>query len=127
MNMAIPLVVVVWLIMVGCTAPNYLSVPPADPVGQDRRLAPSRPAQAIVRDQHLGELQVEFRFLEEELFRAEQKRLNACQQPEAAQPSSLAYHRCQFADQLYERRKDEVARAREQYLRAVSGSDGSSR
>ena len=127
MNMATALLVLICLSMVGCTAPTYLSVAPADPVDQDRRLAPSRPAQAVVRDQHLGLLQVEFRFLEEALFRAEQKRLNACQQPEAALPSSLAYQRCQFADQLYERLKDEVARAREQYLRAVSGSDGSSR
>ena len=127
MNMATPLLVVICLSMVGCTAPTYLSVAPADPVDQDRRLAPSRPAQAVVRDQHLGQLQVEFRFLEEALFRAEQKRLNVCQQPEAALPSSLAYHRCQFADRLYERLKDEVARAREQYLRAVSASGGSSR
>jgi hypothetical protein len=120
-------IIVVCLIMVGCTAPNYLSVAPADPVGQDRRLDPSRPEQAIVRDQHLGGLQVELRSLEESLFRAEQKRLSACQQPEAAQVSSLAYHRCQFADQLYERLKEEVARSKEQYLHAMSGSGGSSR
>lgn len=120
-------IIVVCLIMVGCTAPNYLSVAPADPVDQDRRLAPSRPEQAIMRDRHLGGLQVELRSLEESLFRAEQKRLSACQQPEAAQVSSLAYHRCQFADQLYERLKGEVARAKEGYLHAMSGSGGSGR
>jgi hypothetical protein len=127
MIMVISPLVVVCLVMVGCTAPNYLSVAPADPTDQDRRLAPSRPEQAIVRDQHLGELQVELRSLEEDLFRVEQKRLNACQQPEAAQVSSLAYHRCQFADQLYGRLKDEVARSRERYLHAMSGSGGGSR
>jgi hypothetical protein len=125
MTMAISPLLVVCLVMAGCTAPTYLSVAPADPTDQDRRLAPSRPEQAIVRDQHLGELQVELRSLEEDLFRVEQKRLIACQQPEAAQASSLAYHRCQFADQLYERLKDEVARSRGRYLRAMSGSGGS--
>ena len=119
--------VAVCLVMVGCAAPSYLSVTPAVPVDQDRRLDPSRPDQAFVRDQHLGALQVELRSLEESLVRAEQKRLSACQQPEAAQDSSLAYHRCQFADQLYERLKDEAARSKERYLHAMSGSGGSSR
>jgi hypothetical protein len=115
------------LMFSGCAAPNYLSVPPADPVGQDRRLAPSSPEQAIVRDQHLGQLQVEARYLEDALLRAEQNRLNACRAPEATQVDSVAYQRCQFRDQIYEQLKAEVAVARDRYLRAVSGRGGASR
>ena len=127
MSLVIAPFVAVCFVIAGCTAPNYLVVAPAGPTDQDRRLAPSRPEQAIVRDQQLGALQVELRFLEEELFRAEQKRLNACQQPEAAQVGAVAYHHCQFADQLYDRLKDEVARFKERYLHAVSGSGDSGR
>jgi hypothetical protein len=125
-------VMIVWLSLagwlLGCTSPPYVSVPPpADPTGQDRRLAPSRPDQAIIRDQHLGQLGADARFLEEELVRAEQQRLTACREPEAAQSGSIAYYRCQVRDQIYEQRKDDVALARERYLPAVSGSGGISR
>src|SRR5919106_4362277 len=92
----------------GCS-PSYMTVPPADPAGLDRRLAPSWPEQAIVRDQHLGGLHTEWRFLEESLFRAEQDRINACRNPDAAQVNTFAYARCQWKDQVYERLKDEVA------------------
>jgi hypothetical protein len=112
--------------MQGCTAPNYVSVPPADPIGQDRRLTPSAPEQAVVRDQHLGQLQADMRYLEDALLRAEQNRLNACRAPEASQVGSVAYQRCQLRDQLYEQLKTEVTVARERYLRAVSGRGGSS-
>ena len=38
------------LCLVGCTAPNYLAVPTADPVAQQYRgLSPSIPSQAVVR------------------------------------------------------------------------------
>jgi hypothetical protein len=115
-----------WLL--GCTSPTYLSVPPpADPTGQDRRLAPSRPDQAVIRDRHLGQLRADARFLEEELFRAEQQRLNACRDPEAAQVGSVAYQRCQLRDQIYEQLKDNVSLAKERYLRAVSGRGGGNR
>jgi uncharacterized protein YdcH (DUF465 family) len=113
--------------LLGCTAPNYLSVPPADPIGQDRRLSPSLPEQAIVRDQHLGQLEGDWRYLEDARLRAEQNRLNACRTPEAAQVDSLAYQRCQLKDQIYEQLKAEVEVARDRYLRAVSGRGGSSR
>ena len=119
--------IVVLSLAAGCMAPHYLSVPPADPVGQDRRLSPSLPEQAIVRDQHLGQLHVELRYLEEALVRIEQQRLEACRTPEATQVNSLAYQRCQLKDQLYEQAKVEVAGARDHYLRAVSGRGGSSR
>ena len=122
----VPLIVVLSL-AVGCMAPHYLSVPPADPVGQDRRLSPSLPEQAIVRDQHLGQLQAEMRYLEEALLRAEQNRLNACRTPEATQVNSVAYQRCQLKDQIYEQTKVEAAVARDRYLRAVSGRGGTSR
>jgi hypothetical protein len=115
------------LFVSGCTAPTYLSVPPADPIGQDRRLSPSAPEQAIVRDQHLGQLQAEMRYLEEALLRAEQNRLNACRTPEATQVNSVAYQRCQLKDQIYEQTKVEAAVARDRYLRAVSGRGGTSR
>lgn len=116
-----------FLALIGCTAPNYLSVPPADPIGQDRRLSPALPEQAIVRDQHLGQLEADVRYLEDALIRAEQNRLNACRTPEATQVDSTAYQRCQLKDQLYEQLKAEVAVARDRYLRAVSGRGGSSR
>ena len=106
----------------GCSTPDYIAAPPADPAGLDRRLAPSWPERALVRDQHLGALHTEWRFLEEALFRAEQDRINACRHPEAAEVNTLAQARCQWQDQLYERRKGEVAQARAQYLHALSAS-----
>jgi hypothetical protein len=120
----------VWVLLciVGCMAPNYLAVPAADPGDQQYRgLSPSAPAQAIVRDQHLGQLQADMRYLEEVLLRAEQHRLSACRAPEATQMNSVAYQRCQFNDQVYEQRKIEAARARDRYLRTVSGRGGMSR
>ena len=114
------------LALLGCTAPDYLSVPPADPV-QDRRLSPALPELAVVRDQFLGELEGDLRHLEDALLRAEQNRLNACRSPEATQVDSVAYQRCQLRDQIYEQLKAEVATARDRYLRAVSGRGGSSR
>jgi hypothetical protein len=114
-----------WLF--GCAAPAYLSVPPADVTWPDQRLTPSQPAQAIIRDQHLGQLRADARYLEEELFRAERQRLDVCRHPEAVQVGSVAYYRCQVRDQIYEQLKDEMSLAKERYLRAVSGSGGSSR
>jgi hypothetical protein len=114
--------------LVGCTAPNYLAVPPAVPANEQYRgLSPSLPAQAIVRDQHLGQLQVEMHYLEEVLLRAEQNRLQACRTPEATLVDSMAYQRCQIKDLQYEQLKAEAATARDRYLRAVSGSGGTSR
>jgi hypothetical protein len=111
--------------LVGCTAPNYLTVPPADLADQQYRgLSPSVPAQAIVRDQHLGQLEAEMRYQEEVLLRAEENRLHACREPEATQANSVAYQRCQLKDQLYEQLKAEAAMARDRYLRAVSGRGG---
>jgi hypothetical protein len=111
--------------MVGCTAPNYLTVPVTEPGDQQYRgLSPSAPEQAIVRDQHLGQLQVEARYLEESVLRAEQDRLTACRTPDATQMNSVAYQRCQFKDQVYEQLKSEAATAKERYLRAVSGRGG---
>jgi hypothetical protein len=124
---ALRLVLLASLALLGCTAPDYLSVPPTDPVGQDRRLSPSLPEQAIVRDQHLGQLEGDLRYLEDALLRAEQNRLNACRTPEATQVDSVAYQRCQLRDQIYEQLKAEVVVARDRYLRAVSGRGGSSR
>jgi hypothetical protein len=122
------LLVGVLLCIVGCTVPTYLAVPVADPGDQQYRgLSPSAPAQAIVRDQHLGQLQADMRYLEEVLLRAEQNRLNACRAPEATQINSAAYQRCQFKDQLYEQLKTEAAMAKDRYLRAVSGHGGPSR
>lgn len=115
------------IILWGCSSPGYLSVPPADPVGVDRRLAPSSPEQAIPRDQHLGGLQADLRFWEEELVRVQQNRLNACRDPEAAQVNTLAYARCQLLDQIYEQRRADVDQLRVRYLRAVSGSGSSGR
>jgi uncharacterized protein YdcH (DUF465 family) len=127
MSLVLSPLLFVGLALLGCTAPNYLSVPPAVPVGQDRRLTPSAPEQAIVRDQHLGQLHAEARYLEDALLRAEQTRLNACRAPEATQVDSLAYQRCQVKDQLYERLKAEAGITRDRYLRAMSGHGGSSR
>jgi hypothetical protein len=114
--------------LVGCTAPTYLTVPPADLADQQYRgLSPSVPTQAIVRDQHLGQLQAEMRYQEEMLVRAEENRLQACRTPEATQVDSVAYQRCQLKDQMYEQLKVEAAMARDRYLRAVSGRGGPSR
>jgi hypothetical protein len=76
--------------LVGCTAPTYLTVPPADLADQQYRgLSPIVPTQPSVRDQHLGQLQAEMRYQEELLFRAEENRLQACRTPEATQVSGL--------------------------------------
>jgi hypothetical protein len=121
------LILVLWWV-VGCTAPNYLAVPAAIPDDhQYRGLSPSLPAQAIVRDQHLGQLHADMRYVEEVLLRAEQARLNACRVPEAAQVDSAAYQRCQLKDQIYEQLKAEATMTRDRYLRAVSGRGGTSR
>jgi hypothetical protein len=87
-------------------------------------LAPSWPEQAVARDQHLGALKTELRFLEESVVHAEQNRVKACRDPEASQVNTLAYARCQFMDQLYEQLKDDIAPLRTQYLHSVSGSAG---
>jgi hypothetical protein len=119
--------IVVGLSLLGCTAPGYLSVPPAAPISQDRRLTPGLLEQAVVRAQHLGQLETEVRYLEDALLRAEQKRLNACRSPEATQVDSMAYQRCQSQDQLYEQLRAEATVARDRYLRAMSGRGGASR
>jgi hypothetical protein len=119
-----------WMVGVtlwGCSSPGYLSVLPVEPISLDRRLAPTRPERAIERDQHLGGLRADLRFWEEALLRAEQKRIDACRDPEAAQVNTLAYARCQVLDQIYEQRRNQVAQLRVHYLRAVSGSGGSGR
>ena len=114
--------------LIGCTAPTYLTVPPADVADQQYRgLSPIVPPQPIVRDQHLGQLQAEMRYQEELVFRAEENRLQACRTPEATQVDSVAYQRCQLKDQIYEQLKAAAAMARDRYLRAVSGRGGSSR
>jgi uncharacterized protein YdcH (DUF465 family) len=113
--------------LVGCTAPTYLTVPPADLADQQYRgLSPIVPTQPIVRDQHLGQLQAEMRYQEELLIRAEENRLQACRTPEATQVDSMAYQRCQLKDQMYEQLKAAAAMARDRYLRAVSGRGGGS-
>jgi hypothetical protein len=113
--------------LVGCTAPTYLTVPPADLADQQYRgLSPIVPTQPSVRDQHLGQLQAEMRYQEELLFRAEENRLQACRTPEATQVDSVAYQRCQLKDQMYEQLKAAAAMARDRYLRAVSGRGGGS-
>ena len=113
--------------LVGCTAPTYLTVPPADLADQQYRgLSPIVPTQPIVRDQHLGQLQAEMRYQEELLFRAEENRLQACRTPEATQVDSVAYQRCQLKDHMYEQLKAAAAIARDRYLRAVSGRGGGS-
>jgi uncharacterized protein YdcH (DUF465 family) len=127
MSLVRRLLLLMLLTLLGCTAPSYLSVPPADPIGQDQRLSPSLPEQAIVRDQHLGQLQADLRYLEDALLRAEQTRINACRAPEATEVNSIAYQRCQLKDQLYEQLKAEVAVAHDRYRRAVSGRGGSGR
>ena len=122
------LILLVSMSIVGCTAPTYLSVPPADPANEQYRgLSPSLPTQVIARDQHLGQLQAEMRYLEEVLLRAEQNRLEACRAPEATQVDSVVYQRCQLKDQIYEQLKAEAATAKDRYLRAVSGRGGTSR
>ena len=115
---------VVVLSLLGCTAPGYLSVPPEAPISQERRLSPGLLEQAVVRAQHLGQLQAEVRYLEDALLRAEQKRLNACRSPEATQVDSVAYQRCQLQDQLYKQLEANATVARDRYLRAVSGRGG---
>ena len=122
------LILLVLISLGGCAAPTYLTVPPADIADQQYLgLSPIVPTQPIVREQHLGQLQAEMRYQEEQLARAEENRLQACRAPEATQVDSVAYQRCQLKDQLYERLKAEAALARDRYLRAVSGRGGSSR
>jgi hypothetical protein len=119
------LVLLLLMSLMGCTAPTYLTVPPADLADQQYHgLSPSMPTQAIVRDQHLGQLQAEMRYQEDVLVRAEENRLQACRTPEATQVDSVAYQRCQIKDQIYEQLKAEAAMARDRYLRAVSGRGG---
>ena len=127
-QVTLSLMLLALLSIVGCTAPTYLSVPPAVPADEQYRgLSPSLPRQAIVRDQHLGQLHAQMHYLEEALLRAEHNRLQACRDPEAAQVNSVAYQRCQFRDQVYEQLKAEAAVARDHYLRAVSGRGGLNR
>jgi predicted small lipoprotein YifL len=121
------LILLVLMSLVGCTAPTYLTVPPADVADQQYRgLSPIMPTQPIVRDQHLGQLQAEMRYQEELLSRAEENRLQACRTPEATQVDLVAYQRCQLKDQMYEQLKAAAAMARDRYLRAVSGRGGGS-
>jgi predicted small lipoprotein YifL len=128
LQVVLALVLLLLMSLVGCTGPTYLTVPPADLADQQYRgLSPSVPTQAIVRDQHLGQLQAEMRYQEEMLVRAEENRLQACRTPEATQVDSVAYQRCQLKDQIYEQLKVEAAMARDRYLRAVSGRGGPSR
>jgi hypothetical protein len=128
MSYIIPALILVLLCVAGCTAPTYLAVPPADPSDQQYRgLSPSLPAQAIVRDQHLGQLQADMRYLEEVALRAEQNRLQTCRAPEASQVDSVAYQRCQLRDQIYQQLTAEATMARDRYLRAMSGRGGASR
>src|SRR5215216_5218085 len=128
LQVVLALVLLLLMSLVGCTAPTYLTVPPADLADQQYRgLSPSVPTQAIVRDQHLGRLQAEMRYQEEMLVRAEENRLQACRTPEATQVDSVAYQRCQLKDQMYEQLKADAAMARDRYLRAVSGRGGPSR
>jgi hypothetical protein len=118
------LVWVLWGIL-GCTVPSYLAIPVTDLGDQQYRgLSPSAPEQAIVRDQHLDQLQTDMHYQEEVLSRAEQNRLNACRAPGATQINSMAYQRCQFKDQVYEQLEVDTARAKGRYLRAVSGLGG---
>jgi predicted small lipoprotein YifL len=127
LQVVLALVLLLLMSLVGCTGPTYLTVPPADLADQQYRgLSPSVPTQAIVRDQHLGQLQAEMRYQEEMLVRAEENRLQACRTPEATQVDSVAYQRCQIKDQIYEQLKAEAAMARDRYLRAVSGRGGPS-
>ena len=128
LQVVLALVLLLLMSLVGCTGPTCLTVPPADLADQQYRgLSPSVPTQAIVRDQHLGQLQAEMRYQEEMLVRAEENRLQACRTPEATQVDSVAYQRCQLKDQMYEQLKVEAAMARDRYLRAVSGRGGPSR
>jgi hypothetical protein len=122
MSFIIVLLMVILVHVAGCAAPNYLPVPAADITdAQYRGLSPSLPGRAVVRDQHLGQLQAEMRYLEERLLRAEQNRLDACRAPEASQVDSAAYQRCQIRDQIFQQLSAEAATARRRYLRAVAG------
>jgi hypothetical protein len=114
--------------LVGCAAPSYLTVPPADLADQQYRgLSPIVPPQPIVREQHLGQLEADMHYQDELLSRAEEQRLQVCRTPEATQVDSVAHQRCQLKDQLYEQLKVAAAMARERYLRAVSGRGGPAR
>ena len=122
------LILVMFVGLGGCTAPTYLTVPPADIADQQYRgLSPIVPPQPIVRDQHLGQLQADMRYQEDLLSQAEELRLQACRTPEATQVDSVAYQRCQLKDQLYEQLKAAASMARDRYLRAVSGRGGTGR
>ena len=112
------------LALAACSSPAYLTVPVSDVGSLDTRLAPSRPEQAILREQQLGQLREEMQRLDEAIFRADQDRLQACRTPDAAQAGSLAYHRCQIKDQITEAQKREASLARSTYLRAASGQGG---
>jgi len=112
------------LALAACSGPAYLSVPVSEVGFRDPRLAPSRPEQAILRDQHLGQLREEMRWMDESVLRAEQDRLQACRAAEAGQVASIAYQRCQIKDQIYEGLKRDATLARSRYLRAVSGQGG---
>jgi hypothetical protein len=129
MSYIISALILVLLCVAGCTAPTYLSLPPADPSDPQYRggLFPSLPDQAIVRDQHLGQLQADMRYLEEAVLRAEQNRLQTCRAPEASQVDSVAYQRCQLRDQIYQQLTAETAMARDRYLGAISGRGATSR
>jgi hypothetical protein len=103
-------------------------VPPGDITSaQDRGLSSGVPTRAVVRDQHLGQLQVEMRDLEERLPRAEQNRLDACRAPEATQVDSVAYQRCQLWDQIVQQLSAEATTARKRFLRSVSGQGNTDR
>lgn len=118
----LPLVFI--LALVGCTGPAYLSLPVSDVGLPDSKPAPSRPEQAILREQQLGQLHEEMRRLDESVLRAEQDRLQACRAPDAAQVGSVAYQRCQLRDQIHENLKRDATLAKRRYLRAVSGQGG---
>lgn len=118
----LPLVFI--LALAGCTGPAYLSVPVSDVGPFDPKLAPSRPEQAMLREQQLGQLHEEMRRLDESVLRAEQDRLQACRAPDAAQVGSVAYQRCQLKDQIHENLKRDATLAKRRYLRAVSGQGG---
>lgn len=116
--------VVFMLALAACNGPTYLSVPVSEVGPLDTKLAPSRPEQAILREQHQGQLREEMRRLDESVLRAEQDRLQACRATDAAQVGSIAYQRCQLKDQIYEGLKRNATLAKSRYLRAVSGQGG---
>jgi hypothetical protein len=121
-------ILLVLMSLSGCTAPTYLTVPPADIADQQYRgLSPIIPPQPIVHAQHLGQLQADMRYQEDLVARAEESRLQICRAPEATQVDSVVYQRCQLKDQLYEQLKASAALARERYLRAASGRGGPGR